>query len=89
MRCIYRMCDVKFKKNPPKQKQKIISKDNFGEFESTEWSIVFNLDSGEAPYYHSENYGNSYVFTVNEEAQRMPGSMNGTARAFVGTLWRV
>lgn len=45
-----------------------VSKDNFGEFESTEWSIVFNLDSGEAHYYHRENYGNSYVFTVNEKS---------------------
>lgn len=45
-----------------------VSKDNFGEFESTEWSIVFNLNNGEACYYHRENYGNSYVFSVNEEA---------------------
>lgn len=45
-----------------------VSKDNFGEFESTEWSIVFNLNSGEARYYHRENYENSYVFTVNEKA---------------------
>ena len=37
-------------------------------FESTEWSIVFHLNSGEARYYHRENYENSYVFTVNEEA---------------------
>lgn len=46
-----------------------VSKDNFGEFESTEWSIVFNLNSGEACYYHRENYGNGYVFSVNEEAK--------------------
>ena len=43
-----------------------VSKDNFGEFESTEWSIVFQLDSGEARYYHRENYGNSYTFHVGE-----------------------
>lgn len=33
-----------------------VSKDNFGEFESTEWSIVMNLSEGEARYYHRENY---------------------------------
>ena len=31
-----------------------VSKDNFGEFESTEWSIVMNLSAGEARYYHRE-----------------------------------
>ena len=41
-----------------------VSKDNFGEFESTEWSIVFNLEQGEARYYHRENYDNSYGFQV-------------------------
>ena len=45
-----------------------VSKDNFGEFESTEWSIVFNLEQGEARYYHRENYENSYLFRVNEQA---------------------
>lgn len=43
-----------------------VSKDNFGEFESTEWSIVFNLEKGEARYYHRENYEDGYLFTVNE-----------------------
>ncbi len=33
-----------------------VIKDNFGEFESTEWSIVFN----QAAYYHRENYGKGY-----------------------------
>lgn len=46
-----------------------VSKDNFGEFESTEWSIVFNLGQGEARYYHRENYENSYLFRVNEQAR--------------------
>lgn len=53
-----------------------VSKDNFGDaespphirsaesFESTEWSIVFNLNSGTAHYYHRENYGNSYTFSI-------------------------
>ena len=41
-----------------------VSKDNFGEFESTEWSIIFNLNDGTARYYHRENYGNSYTFQL-------------------------
>ena len=43
-----------------------VSKDNFGEFESTEWSIVFNLNSGEARYYHRENYGTGYTINVKD-----------------------
>lgn len=41
-----------------------VSKDNFGEFESTEWSIVFNLNEGTAYYYHRENYENCYTFKI-------------------------
>lgn len=41
-----------------------VSKRNFGEFESTEWSIVFSLSSGEAHYYHRENYENRYTFKI-------------------------
>ena len=41
-----------------------VSKDNFGEFESTEWSIVFSLSEGKAIYYHRENYLQGYVFTI-------------------------
>lgn len=41
-----------------------VSKDNFGEFESTEWSIVFNQTDGQAVYYHRENYGKGYAFTI-------------------------
>lgn len=41
-----------------------VSKDNFGEFESTEWSIVFNLSAGKAVYYHREDYTQGYVFTI-------------------------
>ena len=37
-----------------------VSKDNFEEFASTEWSAVFNLSTGEAQYYHRENYGTYY-----------------------------
>ncbi len=41
-----------------------VSKDNFGEFESTEWSIVFSLSEGKAAYYHREDYAQGYVFTI-------------------------
>lgn len=41
-----------------------VSKGNFSEFESTEWSIVFNQSSGEVRYYHRENYDKGYMFSV-------------------------
>lgn len=41
-----------------------VSKDNFGEFESTEWSIAANLSTGEVRYYHRENYDAVYTFTI-------------------------
>ena len=41
-----------------------VSKDNFGEFESTEWSVVYNQSSGEARYYHRENYKRSFTFHI-------------------------
>ena len=37
-----------------------VSKDNFEEFASTEWSALFNLNTGEARYYHRENYETCY-----------------------------
>ena len=41
-----------------------VSKGNFGEFESTEWSIVFDLTAKTARYYHRENYKNSWLFAL-------------------------
>lgn len=41
-----------------------VSKGNFGEFESTEWSIVFDLTAKTARYYHRENYDNSWLFAL-------------------------
>lgn len=41
-----------------------VSKDNFDEFASTEWSAVFNLSTGEARYYHRENYTKPYEFFI-------------------------
>ena len=44
-----------------------VSKDNFDEFESPEWSIVFDQSALTAVYYHRENYGNAYFFQITEE----------------------
>ena len=41
-----------------------VSKGNFGEFESTEWSIVMDLANRTARYYHRENYDNSWLFAL-------------------------
>ena len=41
-----------------------VSKGKFGEFESTEWSIIMNQFTGEVRYYHRENYNTAYTFTV-------------------------
>ncbi|MBD5138270.1 MAG: linear amide C-N hydrolase [Ruminococcus sp.] len=44
-----------------------VSKDNFNEFESTEWSVVFNQSTGEVHYFHRENYDKKYVFSIKQE----------------------
>ena len=41
-----------------------VSKDNFGEFESTEWSIVMNQETKDVIYYHREDYKTAYVISV-------------------------
>lgn len=41
-----------------------VSKDNFGEFESTEWSIVMNQKTKELTYFHRENYGEGYTLSI-------------------------
>ena len=41
-----------------------VSKHNFNDFESTEWSAVFDLSTGEAHYYHRENYDNRFTFSI-------------------------
>lgn len=46
-----------------------VSKDNFEEFASTEWSIVYNLTDGEALYYHRENYEKAYAFSLERKEQ--------------------
>lgn len=42
-----------------------VSKHNFGSGESTEWSAVFDLTTGEAHYYHREDYEIRYTFHLN------------------------
>ena len=41
-----------------------VSKDNFNEFESTEWSVIFDQSDCTATYYHRENYETVYAFRV-------------------------
>lgn len=41
-----------------------VSKDNFGEFESTEWSVVFDETALTATYYHREDYSKAYSFKL-------------------------
>ena len=41
-----------------------VSKDNFNEYESTEWSIVFDQSAMTATYYHRENYETGYSFQL-------------------------
>ncbi len=49
----------------------LVSKDNFDEFESTEWSIVFHLDEGKADYYHRENYTQGYTFSIEQRKEEI------------------
>lgn len=41
-----------------------VSKDNFDDPSSTEWSIVFHQGNGEVCYYHRENYEKAYEFKI-------------------------
>ena len=41
-----------------------VSKDNFNEYESTEWSIVFDQSALTAVYYHREDYEKGYTFQL-------------------------
>ncbi len=43
-----------------------VSKGNFGEFESTEWSVVFDQENKTATYFHRENYERSYFIRLTE-----------------------
>lgn len=50
--------------NDMKNAMDSVSKDNFDEFESTEWTIIFDQTEGEVRYYHRENYQESFVFNI-------------------------
>jgi predicted choloylglycine hydrolase len=41
-----------------------VSKHNFNDGESTEWSIIYNQAQGIAQYYHRENYDKVYRFKI-------------------------
>ena len=41
-----------------------VSKDNFNEYESTEWSIIFDQSALTATYYHREDYETDYSFKL-------------------------
>ncbi len=66
----YKILLDRLKENPAMDETEVrdaldqVSKDNFGEFESTEWSIVFHLGEGKADYYHRENYTRGYTFSI-------------------------
>ena len=53
-----------------------VSKDNFDEFESTEWSIVFNQSALTAAYYHRENYEVGYAFRIDHEISGTSNAAN-------------
>ena len=42
-----------------------VSKHNWHDGETTEWSAVFDQSTGEAVYCHRENYGKKYTFRIN------------------------
>lgn len=41
-----------------------VGRKNFDDYKSTEWSAVFNQTTGEAHYYHRENYSESFTFCI-------------------------
>lgn len=44
-----------------------VSKDNFNDSSTTEWSVIFNQNTGEVHYYHREDYSNGYLFKLEED----------------------
>lgn len=41
-----------------------VSKNNFGEFASTEWTVVYDQNTGELRYYHREDYDDYMTFSI-------------------------
>ncbi len=66
----YGILEDALKTNPVMDKSHVkdalssVSKGNFGEFESTEWSIIFDQSAMEAAYYHRENYNKEFLFRL-------------------------
>lgn len=66
----YGILEDALKTNPVMDKSHVknalssVSKGNFGEFESTEWSIIFDQSAMEAVYYHRENYNKEFLFRL-------------------------
>lgn len=66
----YGILEDALNKNPVMGKEQVrdvlssVSKGNFGEFESTEWSVVFNQSRLTASYYHRENYNKEFLFRL-------------------------
>jgi predicted choloylglycine hydrolase len=48
-----------------KDAMETVSKKNFSDGTTTEWSIVYNKATGTALYYHRENFDKSYNFNIN------------------------
>ncbi len=46
-----------------------VSKNNFGEFASTEWTIAYDQDTGELRYYHRENYKEYVTFSIQSDTR--------------------
>ena len=46
-----------------------VSKNNFGEFASTEWTIAYDQDTGELRYYHRENYKEYVTFSLQSDTR--------------------
>lgn len=41
-----------------------VSKHNFNEYESTEWSVIYDVYNKQATYYHRENYADAYTLQL-------------------------
>lgn len=66
----FEILEKKLSENPSMSEAEVkdalssVSKRNFGEFESTEWSIVFDQEAKTATYYHREDYDQAYMVSL-------------------------
>lgn len=61
-----RISDKKMSMSDVSESLDLVSKDNFQDTSTTEWSAVFNLNIGEVIYYHRENYSEGYQFSLED-----------------------